>query len=441
MFAKVTDDPEWREFWEPYGIDVVHYKTDKFADIVNADIIDCIAALSMLKSKERRFVIYFSIVFRFNKIILRRKKMKNLKLFGVLLIGLVFLLSAGVVFAGARKEAAPSEMAEESKAPTVVGAYDVFEMYREAALKGEPYPGQPGKGKKLGFANIFGTLPFCISVENDIIKQAKLAGFAESDMIIMDNQYDSVIGLKNSDIMLSKRPDFFVEFQSDAKVNSIVSAKFTSAGIPLLAIDVPVPGAPFMGVNNWKVALIGGHYMAKLIKEQWGGWDAADMVVLLQMPAGGDVTMLRSEGFAAALVDEFGEGAEDKIVRTDGGMGQTEQAKAAMDDVLAAHPDAKKIAVTSINEQTMAGVIAALQGAGRWDPNDIIVITLGVDELGQSQIRDGLSDAGIAFFPEHYGEYVVPAVAAILEGHAVPAWIYVENVVITKDNIDEWYPQ
>jgi len=362
------------------------------------------------------------------------------------LIALTFVVSAGVLFAGGggKETAAPQEKeeAEESKEYVAEkGLYDTFEMYRDYAKKEQPYPGSPGKGKKLGFANIFGTLPFCIDVEKNIIKQAELAGFAREDMIIMDNQYDSVIGLKNADIMLSKHPDFFIEFQADAKVNNIVAQKFGDAGIPILAIDVPVPGAPFMGVNNWKVAVMGGEYMAKLIKEQWGGWDAVDMVVLLQMPAGGDVTMLRSEGFAAALVDEFGPEAEEKIVRADGGMGQSEQAKAAMDDVLAAHPDAKKIALTSINEQTMAGAIAALQGAGRWDPDDIIIITLGVDDLGKSQIRDGSSDAGIAFFPEHYGEYVVPAVCAMLEGQAVPPWIYVENEVITRDNIDQFYPE
>jgi ribose transport system substrate-binding protein len=358
---------------------------------------------------------------------------------------LVAILALGFIvpdaMAAKKKKTAEPSIAEESKAPTVEKCpYDLFESYREVAKKEQQYPGAPGKGKKLGFANIFGTLPFCISVEQNIIKQAKLAGFAQSDMIIMDNQYDSVLGLKNADIMLSKRPDFFIEFQADAKVNNIVSAKFTAAKIPLLAIDVPIPGAPFMGVNNWKVALMGGNYMAKLIKEQWGGWDNVDMVVLLQMPAGGDVTMLRSEGFAAALVEQFGPDAEKKIVRTDGGMGQSEQAKAAMDDVLAAHPNAKKICVTSINEQTMAGAIASLQSAGRWDAEDIIIITLGVDELGQSQIRDDLSDAGIAFFPEHYGEYVVPAVCAMLQGKAVPPWIYVENEVITKANIDKWYP-
>jgi ribose transport system substrate-binding protein len=321
--------------------------------------------------------------------------------------------------------------------------YKVFNQYKAAAKAGKPYTGAPLKGKVIGFANIYGTLPFCISVENDIKKQLVLAGGdLNRGWISMDNQYDSVIGLKNADIMLSKKPNFFIEFQADSKVNNIVAAKFGAAKIPLLAIDVAVPGAPFMGVDNWKVALIGGHYMAKLIKEKWGGWDGVDMVALGQMPAGGNEVMLRSEGFAQALSEDFGIDVKDpKIVRFDGGMGQSEQAKAAMDDVLSAHPDAVRIAVTTVNEQTMAGVIASMQAAGRWDPADKIVVTLGMDELGQSQIRDGLSDGGVAFFPEHYGEYVIPAVAATLTGNPVPAWIFVENEVITKANIDKWYPK
>jgi len=363
----------------------------------------------------------------------------------VILLALVFVLSAFAAFAsGGKEKEAPSEdkYAEESKEyAEEAGMYPLFEEYREYAKNEEPYPGLPGEGKKLGFANIFATQPFCISVENNIIYQAKLAGFVEDDMIIMDNQYDSVIGLKNADIMLSKRPHFFIEFQADSKVNNIVAQKFTAAGIPLLAIDVPVPGAPFMGVNNWQAAVMAGKHAAKLVKEQWGGWDAVDLCVLLQMPAGGEVTMLRSEGFAAALVDEFGAEAEDKIVRTDGGMGQSEQAKQAMDDVLAAHPAAKKMVLTSINEQTMAGAIASLQTAGRWDADDTIIMTQGCDELGQSQIRDGLTDGSIAYFPEKYGEYVIPAMCSILQGQPVPPYIYVENVVITQDNISTYYPK
>ncbi len=321
-----------------------------------------------------------------------------------------------------------------------VATYAVYEQYREYAKAGELYPRSPGKGKKLGFANIFRMQPFSFEMEGDIIKQAKLAGFEEQNLIILDNQYDAEVGLENAEIMLSRKPELFIEYQADVKVNNIVAAKFTEAGIPIIAVDVPVPGAPFMGINNWQVATMGGKAMVQFIKEKWGGWEAVDIVVLLQMPAGGEVTMLRSEGFATTLAEAFGAQVEAKIVRTDGGMGQSEQAKAAMNKVLAAHPDAKKIAVTSINEETMAGVIATLQSSGRLNPEDLIVITLGVDDLGKSQIREELSDAGIAFFPEKYGEYLIPAACAILEGAPVPSHLYVENAIITKDNIDQFYP-
>ena len=90
--------------------------------------------------------------------------------------------------------------------------------------------------------------------------------------------------------------------------------------------------------------------------------------------------------------------------------------------------------------KTMAGVIAALQEAERWNREDLIVITLGVDDLGKTQIREGVSDAGVAFFPEKYGEYIIPAACAILEGAPVPSHMYIENEIITKDNIDRFYP-
>jgi len=73
------------------------------------------------------------------------------------LIALTFVVSAGVLFAGGggKETAAPQEKeeAEESKEYVAEkGLYDTFEMYRDYAKKEQPYPGSPGKGKKLGFA-------------------------------------------------------------------------------------------------------------------------------------------------------------------------------------------------------------------------------------------------------------------------------------------------
>ncbi len=61
--------------------------------------------------------------------------------------------------------------------------------------------------------------------------------------------------------------------------------------------------------------------------------------------------------------------------------------------------------------------------------------------MGQALIRRGLSDAGVAFLPERYGEYIVPAIAAVLTGNAAPPASFVKNEVITRENIDSYYPE
>ena len=79
-----------------------------------------------------------------------------------------------------------------------------------------------------------------------------------------------------------------------------------------------------------------------MIRDKWGGWENVDLVVIMGLSISTEHTMLRSEGVADALAEEFGiDPAQDpKIVRSRGGMGQRDQAKAAMDQVLAAHPEA-----------------------------------------------------------------------------------------------------
>lgn len=321
----------------------------------------------------------------------------------------------------------------------VAALYAAYEKYRSYARQSLPYPGRPGQAKRLAFAGV-AQHTFNAAVERSIREQATLAGFQDIHLTIANNQYDPDIALRNAEQILAVSPDVFIEFQADAKVNHIVAEKFEQASIPIIAVDIPVPGAPFVGVNNWQVAKMGGEYMANLIKGKWRGWGGVDMVVLLQVPQGGEINMLRSEGFANALAEIFGEEVEEKIVRVDGGLGKEEHAQQAMAEILRAHPQARKLAVTSINEESMSGAITAMQQAGRWNRESVIIITLGGDDLGKMQLRDGLSDAGVGFFPEKYGEYILPAACAMLEGAPVPSHIYVENFIITKENIDEFYP-
>jgi len=321
------------------------------------------------------------------------------------------------------------------------GGYAYYETLRASAIANEAYPDAPAAGHTLAFTNIMGGIPFCEDVWQNVQDQWVLAGGSPDDLYYADNQYDATIGLKNADIMLAKSPDVLINFQFDAKINSIISTKFSAAGIPIIAVDVPTPMAPFMGVNNFYVSYLGGQYAVEAVKEM-GGIEMIDAIVLMQFPAGGEVLMLRSEGFYQAFVDEFGAEVIDPITyRADGGAGEAEQANKAMTDILSTIPDAEVVVMTSINEQTMSGCIAAIQTAGRWDPEKWFIVTMGCDNAGKQQVRDGLTDGAVAFFPERYGEYLIPAAVSFMNDQLVPPFLYVDNVVINSDNIDEWYAE
>ncbi len=205
----------------------------------------------------------------------------------------------------------------------------VFNDYRAMAKKGVAYAGAPLKGKVVGFANALGALPFCALVEKGIKKQLTLAGCdLNKGWIGMDNQYNPAVALRNLDTILSRKPDIFIEYQLDVKTNHIIAAKFGEAKIPVVAIDVAIPGSPLVGTNNYTVTVMAGHTMAELIRQKWGGWDSVDLVVIMNASAPGEHPMLRSAGVADALADEFGidSNQNPKIIRSRGGLGRLDQA-------------------------------------------------------------------------------------------------------------------
>lgn len=334
-----------------------------------------------------------------------------------------------------------TETVVETVAEDVMTGYEYYEELRGYAKDMAEYPDAPAAGFSLAYTDIMGGIPFTNEVWDSIVRQWALAGGDPDSLYYADNQYNATMGLQNADILLAKAPSVFINFQFDSKVNSVISNKYAQAGIPVIAVDVPTPGAPFMGVNNFKVAYMAGEYAISLV-EAAGGIDGIDNIILMQMPAGGEVTMLRSEGFYEAFVDEYGADVIDPItIRADGGAGEAEESNRNMSDVLASIPDAENVVITSINEETMDGILAAVKTAGRWDPDKWIVVTQGMDGVGQAQLRSGDTDGGIAYFPETYGQYLVPASVALMLGQPVPPFMYIENAIVTIDNIDEFYSE
>jgi ribose transport system substrate-binding protein len=367
---------------------------------------------------------------------------KHLKTTLIVALALLFAFSAAGVFAAKKKGEEATKEKKESieKAVKGGGMYPLFEEYKAAAKAGKPFKGSPGKGKKLAFANITATFPFCQSVEKSIIATAKLAGFEDKDMIILDNQLDTTLGLQNADIVLSKKPHGFIEFQIDAKVNAIVGKKFKDAGIPVVAVDIEVPGFPFMGVDNYGAAYQTGEWIIGQIESRLGGIGKVDLIVLGMQKQAGETVMLRSIGTNDALVDKYGDAVKSKIEMEHVG-GTAEQSQPVIASILAKHPQAKTIVISCVNDQTTRGAISAVKAVGTLKRENVLYVAQGCDDSGIEMLRNKEIDGDLAYFPEHYGWYIVPAVVAMMQGQPVPPYIFVENEMITPDNVDKWYPK
>lgn len=321
------------------------------------------------------------------------------------------------------------------------GLYNIFEAYKRHARTGKPYPEKPGKGKRLAFGNNAEAY-FCYQVQESLVKQAKLAGFKEDDLLLLNNNFDARTGLENADRVLKWKPDIFVEFQADSEVNERIGQMFRQAHIPVLAIDIAIPRAPIIGTDNYGVAIAAGCAMVEQITTKFGGLEQVDLIILLQIPESGEAVMLRSEGVIDVLQQQFGaENISRKIVRIDGGIGNEQEAERAMSDVLTTYPTAARIAFTGVTDQMVKGAIDALHNANRWDPANIIAVPLGLDSLGQQLLREGLADVGVAFFPERYGEIIIPAVLTMLKKQPVPERMYVENAIIRRQELEQFYPR
>ena len=379
--------------------------------------------------------------------------MKKVKLSVFLAVSVILIIVLSVL--PACKEGAESEVVVETVietvTETVVETVEVtkenpytYENLKAMALAGE-YEGTPAAGHILGFNNVLASFPFCQSLEQSIQEQWALAGGSSDDLLLLDMNIDILKSIENFEIALTKGAEVYAQMHYDLKVVSQLAKRAEEAGMFIIAVDQPVPGFPFMGVDNYGASSLTGQWAADQIESVYGGWDNIDRVFCAYQPEGGPVMEMRTFGAIDALIDRFGDTADpyaenSKLVLVDT-LSTTELTQKDFADVLSAYPDDEVIVCFNVNDQGAAGMHAAAEIAGRWDPDNFLMLAQGCDSLGIELIRDSIIDGDCAYFPELYGTYIVPAALAHMYGNPVPSHMYVDNEMISLDNIDEWYPE
>lgn len=287
---------------------------------------------------------------------------------------------------------------------------------------------------KIGFANLGEDMPFSIDVRRGLERAFKET--SNIDLIFADNQLSGEVALRNADDLIAKGIDLMIEYQIDEQVGPIILNKFQQANIPVIAVDIPIVGATFVGTDNYRSGQLAGTQLGNWIAKHWRG--QLESLVIFEEPRAGALPALRIRGQLDGLTEVIGTLPKD--VHYLNCANSSEVSEAEMLTLLGNLPNKHRIAVVCFNDDAAWGVLAAIKRAHRG--SDVVLVGQGADRRVREAIRESGSRiiGSTGFMPEKYGEVLLDVALKILRGEPVPPAAYIEPVFIDANNIDRYYP-
>jgi ribose transport system substrate-binding protein len=286
---------------------------------------------------------------------------------------------------------------------------------------------------RLGYAAQGTDYQFSKEISTGLQRAAAAQGI---ELICVDNRYNPKVAQRNADILVREKVDLVIEFQTDEHVAPIVAAKYREANIPLIAIEVPHPGATYFGANNYEAGLIGGRHLGRWAKQHWHS--DIDEIVLLALERAGSLPKMRLTGMLVGMKEVFPplENCRVTYVEGDGKLGESFEAMRRHLRVTRS----RRLLVGAINDPSALGALRAFQEAGRAESCAIMgqnASPEGRDELRQPDTR---LIGSVAYFPEKYGPEIVAVALDILHRRPVPPAVFVKHQLVTPDTVNHIYP-
>lgn len=288
---------------------------------------------------------------------------------------------------------------------------------------------------KIGFANLSEEIPFAVDVRRGLERAAKQR--SNVDLVIADNRLSSERALAIADNFVAKGVQVAIEYQIDARMGTTIMNKYQRARIPVIAVDIPMVGATYFGVDNFYSGHLAGVALGRWIEQNWQG--NVDALLILEEPRAGALPEARIEGQVAGLREVLGEefAAQRRVLNS----GNTSAAsEVVVAQALVDLSGCQRIAVACFNDDAALGALRAARRLGR--EQDLAIVGQGADRLVQHELRQpGARIIGsTAFMPERYGNLLIDLALRILRGESVPPAVYVEHVFIDAHNVDHFYP-
>ena len=286
----------------------------------------------------------------------------------------------------------------------------------------------------IGFANIAEDNTTANRLGDYIEECAAAYGM---NVIRVDNNYDGMQAVTNCQSMLQRGIEALIEFNVDESVGGVIMEMCDEAGIPVMAIDIPHPGATFFGADNAKAGTLAGEAVAKAAQGKWG--QCFDCLLLVDQMASGDLPRLRVLKAEDGLRTVYPDFDASKVFIVEGGQ-TVDEAQIAVSSFLNAHPN-EKISIVVLQGTAGVGTLAAVRTADR--EADVVMIVNNEDYFftDVANYDENSCFAGaVTFQLMDYGQWIMPAMREILDTGVQPENVYVEHKIVTRENIDELFP-
>lgn len=255
------------------------------------------------------------------------------------------------------------------------------------------------------------------------------------ELVEMENAYSAKAAIRNAEALVKQNVDLAIEFQVYENIAPQISQIFEQAGVPLIAVEIPHPGATFFGIDNYRVGVLAGKCLLKAAQQRWEG--ECDEVLFLDLGIAGSLPNMRLKGAESILLK--GLVGRQQIFHLES-RGQFVRAFELTRRHLQFAPKRRTL-LTGVNDFAVLGALRAFEESGRRD--FCIAVSLGATTEARQELRlSNTSLVGaIGFFPERYGAGLVRLALDLLQKKNVPPAIHVPIQLITPQNVDQLYPQ
>ncbi len=329
----------------------------------------------------------------------------------------------------------PSEL-ELWKYNTGTGKYEV--VPGDASQPYKPKITKFPAGTKLGYIDPWASNPFAIPIREGFEALADEYGF---EVAYCDTGFKPEKAVECAAEVASQDPAFVVAGNWQVGVAPAMMKVLDEARIPASSIDVSEPNAIFVGTNNYDDGLAAGKAGAEFAQKEWNCEEV--WLMLGENLAEGEAADLRLQGFSDGVQEICGELPGDQIDRVHMAAATSDQALTSTTDWLTAHPQAKHILATSLDDERASGIAKSFAQATE---TEAFAVGMGCDTVGIETVHQATPEENhflgcVAFFPEQYPELLVSVAQDVLEGTPVPSEVHVESKFIDHTTIDQYYPK